>query len=274
MDPTVWTMSPRSWRFSRDPIGERGGVNLAGFVGNGGTSNVDRLGLIGNIGLWKDTFPKGKDSLVTPLDNMTWGHTKNSRRRGLRSASSASSEMGGPAAERLAHFLPDSAFSSRFSDPPFRHETRALVGTLERLSRTAGDYHCITRVVDRRMVFEHSGVPDGFTLGELLRGERLAGSLAPDVEILLCPTLPALPGRTDVLGRDAVPAPPGFLLLASALLALLVGEIEPGPPAPDPVDGSLVAMMALGAGDFGRDVYGGSMGRGEGSLKGVLVFVN
>jgi RHS repeat-associated protein len=31
---------------SRDPIGERGGVNLYGFVGNGGVSRVDYLGLI------------------------------------------------------------------------------------------------------------------------------------------------------------------------------------------------------------------------------------
>jgi RHS repeat-associated protein len=37
---------------SRDPIGERGGCNLYGFVGNDGTNRVDRLGLIPNIGLW------------------------------------------------------------------------------------------------------------------------------------------------------------------------------------------------------------------------------
>ena len=35
------------------------------------------------------------------------------------------------------------------------------------------------------LLFEHFGVPDGFPLGELLRGQRLPGRLAPDVKILL-----------------------------------------------------------------------------------------
>jgi integrase/recombinase XerD len=35
---------------SRDPIGERGGVNLYGFVGNDGTNEWDQLGLIGPFG--------------------------------------------------------------------------------------------------------------------------------------------------------------------------------------------------------------------------------
>jgi len=58
---------------SRDPIGERGGLNLYGFVRNDGISKVDRLGLVPNIGLWRDTFPKGDNSMVSPLNNITYG---------------------------------------------------------------------------------------------------------------------------------------------------------------------------------------------------------
>ncbi len=37
---------------NRDPIGERGGVNLYGFVGNGGVGRVDHIGLV-----WQENIP-------------------------------------------------------------------------------------------------------------------------------------------------------------------------------------------------------------------------
>jgi len=40
---------------SRDPIGERGGKNLYGFVGNDGVDWIDRLGLNGH-GIWQDVY--------------------------------------------------------------------------------------------------------------------------------------------------------------------------------------------------------------------------
>ena len=78
------------------------------------------------------------------------------------------------------------------------------------------------------LLFEHPGVPDGFPLGELLRGQRLLGRLAPDVKILLRRVRRAHLGRAHVPGRDALPAPVGLLLLAASFGPLLVGQIEPG----------------------------------------------
>lgn len=90
---------------------------------------------------------------------------------------------------------------------------------------------------------------------ELPRRQRLARPLAPNAAIFLIPALlmqsvgallPLFPGQNR-LGRDAVPAPPGLLLLAAAFGPFGVGEVEPGSPALDPVGGPLDAVMALGA---------------------------
>ena len=78
------------------------------------------------------------------------------------------------------------------------------------------------------LLFEHPDVPDRFPLGELLRGQRLLGRLAPDVKILLRRVRRAHLGRAHVPGRDALPAPVGLLLLAASFGPLLVGQIEPG----------------------------------------------
>ena len=75
------------------------------------------------------------------------------------------------------------------------------------------------------LLFEHFGVPDGFPLGELLRGQRLTGCLAPDVTILQSPMDRAHLGRAPFPGRDALPAPVGLLLLAASFRPLLDGQI-------------------------------------------------
>ena len=78
------------------------------------------------------------------------------------------------------------------------------------------------------LLFEDLGVPDRFPLGELLRGQRLPGRLAPNVKVLLRRVRRAHLGRAHVPGRDALPAPVGLLLLAASFGPLLVGQIEPG----------------------------------------------
>ena len=49
---------------SRDPIQERGGLNLYGFVGNDGIGRIDKLGLIPNIGLWQQPTPPASSSSI------------------------------------------------------------------------------------------------------------------------------------------------------------------------------------------------------------------
>jgi RHS repeat-associated protein len=49
---------------SRDPIGEWGGMNLYGFVGNDGIGRIDKLGLIPNIGLWQQPTPPPSSSSI------------------------------------------------------------------------------------------------------------------------------------------------------------------------------------------------------------------
>ena len=90
------------------------------------------------------------------------------------------------------------------------------------------------------------GIPAHFPHGELLRGERLAGHLAPD------PQIPAVlfADACHIVSRDALFAAIGFLLLASPFGALLVGELKPGTATLDAVNGSLDSVMTLGAGDF------------------------
>ena len=122
--------------------------------------------------------------------------------------------------------------------------------------------------------FQHLCIPQRLSFGKFLWRERFAGRLAPDLDIVLRPILPAPFRWVRFLWLDAVSPPPSLLLLASSLGPFVVGEVEPGPPAFDPVGGALDAVMALGAGGFGRDVHGGRMGRGKGSLKGVFVSVN
>jgi RHS repeat-associated protein len=51
---------------SRDPIGERGGVNLYGFVGNDGVNSVDRLGLYGGTGIGGPAIPWTSPPPVPP----------------------------------------------------------------------------------------------------------------------------------------------------------------------------------------------------------------
>ena len=120
------------------------------------------------------------------------------------------------------------------------------------------------------------GIPHRLPLGELLRRKRRAGRFAPDIEKCLSPVRPASRGRPRSfgLGRDALPAAVFLLLCAASFGALFVGEVEPGPPALDPVGSALVAVMALGAGSFGRDVHGGSLPCGESAAKGVFVVVS
>jgi hypothetical protein len=55
---------------SRDPIGERGGRNLYGFVGNNGLNRWDKLGLVGSIrvpGSEQDWYPPGGYPPPPPL---------------------------------------------------------------------------------------------------------------------------------------------------------------------------------------------------------------
>ena len=65
---------------SRDPIGERGGRNLYGFVGNSGVNRFDRLGLVGSItipgssqgwGPGSSGSGTGSGNSPTPFDNNT-----------------------------------------------------------------------------------------------------------------------------------------------------------------------------------------------------------
>jgi hypothetical protein len=67
------------------------------------------------------------------------------------------------------------------------------------------------------LLFEHLGIPQRFPFGELLRRDGFSRTLAPDFIILLHPTLRALPGRTHLLGRDALSAPVGLVLLAASV---------------------------------------------------------
>jgi hypothetical protein len=105
------------------------------------------------------------------------------------------------------------------------------------------------------LLLEHFGVPEGFPPGELLRGQRLTGRLAPDVNILLYPALPALAWRPDFLGRDALSAPVGLVLRPASFGPLLVGQVELGTAALDSMDSPLDAVLSLGFSDFGRDVH-------------------
>ncbi len=117
--------------------------------------------------------------------------------------------------------------------------------------------------------FENLGVPQRFPLGELLRGDGFPRTLAPDFIIFLHPALRALPGRSHLLGRDALPAPVCFVLLAPSFLPLGFCEIEFGTAALDSVDGTFDAVAALGPGDFGRDVHEASLSSGSQAAKGV-----
>lgn len=131
----------------------------------------------------------------------------------------------------------------------------------------------------RRTVARHEGtsfrpfgdacIPERLPFGELCLRQGHAGGLAPDGDVIRDPLR-----RAHHSGRDAFFAPVGFLLLAPPFGPFGVGEVEPGPSALDPVGSTLDAVMALGAGGFRRDVHGGRVGRDEGSLKGVLVFVS
>jgi|GEM_PF-6365833 len=96
------------------------------------------------------------------------------------------------------------------------------------------------------LLFEHFGIPQRFPFGELLRCQWPSRRLAPDFKILLHPVLRArLAGRR--LRRNALSAPVGLVLLAASLLPLLVGQVEPGPPAFDPVGGTLDPVFTVSA---------------------------
>lgn len=99
---------------------------------------------------------------------------------------------------------------------------------------------------------EDSCVPDGFPQGELFRGEWLTIQLAPHRKVFGIKLGQLWPQERAV----SLPVPVGFLLDSSALLALLVGELEPGPPSFHAMHSPFDAMMTLGTGDFGRDVHG------------------
>jgi uncharacterized protein RhaS with RHS repeats len=60
---------------SRDPIGEQGGVNLYGFVGNDGVNGIDYLGL-------QDIEEEKKKCIVT----FYWGHSADTQFRAGRAA--------------------------------------------------------------------------------------------------------------------------------------------------------------------------------------------
>ena len=75
------------------------------------------------------------------------------------------------------------------------------------------------------------------------------------------------------LGRAPWPAPAGLLLSAASFRPLLVGQIEPGTPALDPVGRTLDAMDSLSLRHVNRDVHGGTSGFGQKSFKGGFVFV-
>ena len=71
--PTIFTPGIPQWP-SRDPIGERGGVNLYGFVGNDGVNDSDYLGREGNIqpnpDLSDEGYAKLKDEALKKLRNL------------------------------------------------------------------------------------------------------------------------------------------------------------------------------------------------------------
>jgi RHS repeat-associated protein len=80
-------LSPEmGWWISRDPIGERGGINLYGFVGNFAMGETDYLGLLLSSTVYyynvsKDKMPKRSDGSsasggTKSLWFFTWGATK------------------------------------------------------------------------------------------------------------------------------------------------------------------------------------------------------
>lgn len=75
-------------------------------------------------------------------------------------------------------------------------------------------------------------------------------------------------------GLDTVPAAIGLLLFAAVFDPLLGAEIETGPSALGPMGGTLDPVLALGAGDFGRNVHPCRItGWEKASSRGFLSFV-
>ncbi len=86
--------------------------------------------------------------------------------------------------------------------------------------------------------------------------------------------VPPLFPAQNRLGHDAVPAPVGLVLFASPLGALLVGQVEPGTPALDPVCGTLGPVFPLRPRHLNRDVHLGNITHKKNMPRGFLSFVS
>ena len=86
--------------------------------------------------------------------------------------------------------------------------------------------------------------------------------------------VPPLFPAQNRLGHNAVPAPVGLVLFAASLGALLAGQIEPGPPAFDPVDRALDPVFPLRPRHLNRDVHLGNIIGKKNIPRGFLSFVS